>query len=359
MVRLPYTPVVRVEPQNGIPPPNLVEQLEIKGHHAISDLLVQGVVDYAIYMLNPEGYVMSWNAGAERIKGYTADEIVGQHFSCFYAPEDVERGAPAQALETALQEGHYTADAWRCRKDGNRFWASIVIAPIRENGKLIGFAKVTRDLTEQQAFAAAALKSERATSHLREQFIAILGHDLRNPLAAILAGTGLLKRMPLTDRAAAVLLRMEASGRRMSELIDSVLDFARARLGGGVPLNLVTNQSIEPTLRQIIAELSIIAPDRTFEAGFHLTRLVDCDLDRIGQLFSNLLGNAITHGTDAKSIRVLASSERNVFQLSVANVGEPTLWLALQTPHHDSFDLGRQQRVRRQRRRRIRKDFTK
>jgi PAS domain S-box-containing protein len=266
-------------------------------------------------MLNPEGCVMSWSVGAERIKGYVAREIVGKHFSCFYTPEDRADGGPAKALETALREGHYTAAAWRCRKDGSRFWASVVIDPIREDGKLIGFAKVTRDLTERR-------KQIVAEQALREQFIAVLGHDLRNPLTAMLSGTHLLQRMPLSDSAAAILAGIEASGRRMSELIDSVLDFARSRLGSGLSLSRTEHQPIEPTLREIVDELRVISPDRVIEAVYDLAEPVNCDHGRIGQLFSNLLGNAVTHGSATEPIHVRAISGAGLFELSVANSGE-------------------------------------
>jgi PAS domain S-box-containing protein len=115
-------------------------------------LLVEAVTDYAIYMLNPEGIVSSWNPGARRFKGYEASEIIGQHFSRFYTDEDRRDGLPARALETARREGKFENEGWRLRKDGTRFWAFVVIDPIRsENGEVIGFAKITRDLTERKA----------------------------------------------------------------------------------------------------------------------------------------------------------------------------------------------------------------
>ena len=126
-----------------------------------SELLIQGVVDYAIYMLDPDGRVVSWNPGAERIKGYTAEEIIGEHFSRFYTDEDRAAGVPEQALRMAAETGRFSAEGWRCRKDGSRFWAMVVIDPIRQDGKLIGFAKITRDMTEQREAQLAALESER------------------------------------------------------------------------------------------------------------------------------------------------------------------------------------------------------
>src|SRR3954454_5666614 len=107
------------------------------------ELLIRAVVDYAIYLIDLDGRVASWNPGAENIKGYAADEIIGQHFSRFYTPEDAEAGVPANALATARREGRYEAEGWRRRKDGSRFWASVVIDAIHDDGKLVGFAKVT------------------------------------------------------------------------------------------------------------------------------------------------------------------------------------------------------------------------
>jgi PAS domain S-box-containing protein len=125
-------------------------------------LLMQGVVEYAIYMLDPSGVVTNWNAGAERIKGYTAAEIIGRHFSQFYSKEERAAGVPAQGLSIAAREGHYEAEGWRVRKDGGRFWASVVIDPIRsESGELLGFAKITRDITERNQAQEALRESER------------------------------------------------------------------------------------------------------------------------------------------------------------------------------------------------------
>jgi PAS domain S-box-containing protein len=129
-------------------------------------LLVEGVVDYAIYMLDPDGIITNWNAGAERIKGYQADEIVGQHFSIFYSPEDRAAGLPVAALETARREGKFAAEGWRIRKDGTRFLASVVIDAIYEHGELIGFAKITRDISERQSAQSALHDSERNFSLL-------------------------------------------------------------------------------------------------------------------------------------------------------------------------------------------------
>ena len=127
----------------------------------LHDLLIRSVVDYAIFMLDPQGRVVSWNPGAERIKGYTASEIIGEHFSRFYTEEERAAGLPGKALRTAAEDGRFTAESWRVRKDGTRFWAMVVIDPIHEGGNLIGFAKITRDMTEQRSAQLAIIESER------------------------------------------------------------------------------------------------------------------------------------------------------------------------------------------------------
>src|ERR1700735_426541 len=112
-------------------------------------LLVEGVIDYAIYMLDPDGIITNWNAGAKRIKGYEADEVIGRHFEIFYPPEDRKAGLPARSLETARNTGKFEAEGWRVRKDGSRFLASVVIDALYEENELVGFAKITRDITER------------------------------------------------------------------------------------------------------------------------------------------------------------------------------------------------------------------
>jgi PAS domain S-box-containing protein len=136
------------------------------------DLLIDAVVDYAIYMLDPEGRVLSWNTGAERLKGHSRAEILGQHFSRFYTPEDRASGMPMRALEAARREGRFAAEGWRVRKDGTRFWASVVIDAIKDpRGRLVGFAKVTRDFTEHQEAQSLLLESERRYRRLVESVV--------------------------------------------------------------------------------------------------------------------------------------------------------------------------------------------
>jgi signal transduction histidine kinase len=179
------------------------------------------------------------------------------------------------------------------------------------------------DALERLASSASNLLEERQTSELREEFIAVLGHDLRNPLAAIVAGTELLLRTPLNNKASSIVARIRESAARMSGLIDDVLDFARGRLGGGLTLDRNADEPLEPVLNQVIAELRASWPDRVLEAQLAIAEPVDCDRSRIGQLFSNLLGNALTYGAADMPIRVRATTGGGSFELSVSNSGHP------------------------------------
>jgi sigma-B regulation protein RsbU (phosphoserine phosphatase) len=166
-----------------------------------------------------------------------------------------------------------------------------------------------------------ALNSQREDAELREQFIAVLGHDLRNPLASIAAGARILQRSKLDGQAEAVIAMMQKTVVRMASLIDNVLDFARGRLGGGITLTL-SAQPLEPALRQVIDELQSTHPETIIKTNFALTKPVTADPVRIGQLLSNLLGNALTYGTEGEPVTVIAKTEEQ-FELSVCNAGTP------------------------------------
>jgi len=199
-------------------------------------ILVQGVTDYALFMLDPNGQVTSWNAGAQRIKGYLPDEIIGQHFSRFYTAEDFDAGVPKRALETARKTGRYEAEGWRVRKDGTRFWASVVLDAIRdEEGELIGFAKITRDMTEKRE---AQLRLEESREQLfRAQKMEALGqltgglaHDFNNLLTAILGACELaLRNADNPEKLRRMLDGVRNSAQRGAGLTKQLLAFARAQ----------------------------------------------------------------------------------------------------------------------------------
>ena len=200
-------------------------------------LLVQGVTDYALYMLSPEGVVTNWNSGAERIKGYSQDEIVGNHFSHFYTEEDRAAGVPVQALSTAAGTGRFEAEGWRVRKDGSRFWAHVIIDAIRDDeGKLVGFAKITRDLTEKKK-AAEALEAANVALFQAQKMESIgqltggVAHDFNNLLSVLSSGLEVLSLQRKDgDRNAADVRTLESMRRaidRGARLTQQLLAFAR------------------------------------------------------------------------------------------------------------------------------------
>jgi signal transduction histidine kinase len=178
------------------------------------------------------------------------------------------------------------------------------------------------DALKRVAVSEGRLLDEQKSSELREQFIAVLGHDLRNPLAAITLGAEVLSKTPLNDKASRMLTIIRHSAMRMSGLIDDVMDFARGRLGGGLMLDHTAKEPLEPVLRQVIAELAASYPDRAIVSTIVMERPVTCDPVRIAQLLSNLLGNALTYGARSMPVEVRATAEHGVFELSVANGGD-------------------------------------
>lgn len=173
------------------------------------------------------------------------------------------------------------------------------------------------------ASSAVNLADANENSQLREQFVAVLGHDLRNPLASISAGTRLLTKSASDAKALSILVSMQKSVVRMASLIDNVVDFARGRLGGGLGLSITKDEALEPTLLHVISELQSGSPDRVFEIHVVDLEPVNCDSGRLGQMLSNLLGNAITHGSSDAPIIVRATTKDNILEISVANGGEP------------------------------------
>ena len=199
-------------------------------------LLVQSIVDYAIYMLDPDGRVTSWNAGAERIKGFVAEEIIGQHFSMFYTEEDRKAGTPEKVLETARREGKFEGEGWRVRKDGTRFWAGVVVDAIKDNqGQLVGFAKITRDMTEKR-------ETQQRLEEYREQLFRSqkmealgqltggLAHDFNNLLTAILGASDLaLRNIRDAEKVRRMLDGIRSSAQRGASITKQLLAFARAQ----------------------------------------------------------------------------------------------------------------------------------
>jgi len=291
--------------------------------------LVESVGDYAIFMLDPNGIVSTWNLGAERIKGYKADEIIGQHFSRFYGEEDVRAGLCERELEVATRVGRFEDEGWRIRKDGSRFWANVVISAIRHprDGKLLGLAKVTRDLTSRKAAEEEKIelaKSQeresdlRAVAEFREMFIGILGHDLRNPLGSIGMAAGLLlRRGHLDEQDARVVTRIVNGSQRITRMITQLLDLTRARLGDGLPIEPKPTD-LREICRNVVDE---------FEAPIDLEVLGDVtgtwDPDRLAEVLSNLAGNAVEYATPGTAVVVKAREDGAEVVVEVRNQGHP------------------------------------
>ena len=207
--------------------------------------LVESVTDYAIYMLDSRGYVTSWNAGAQRFKGYTPEEIIGQHFSRFYTPEDRATNLPGRALEISAREGKFEAEGWRLRRDGSRFWAHVVIDPIRDDeGRLTGYAKVTRDLTERK-LAQETLEKAREALFQSQKMDAVgqltggVAHDFNNLLMAVMGSLELLrKRLPNDPQITRLLDNAVLGAKRGASLTQRMLAFARRQELDAQPLDL-------------------------------------------------------------------------------------------------------------------------
>jgi len=215
-------------------------------------LLVDSVIDYAIFMLDTEGRVVTWNAGAERIKGYRAEEIRGRHYSCFYPEEALRAGTPAHLLKVAAAEGRCEDEGWRLRKDGSRFWANVVITAVRDGaGRLRGFSKVTRDLTERRRTQEALDEKTRALEAAQEALVrrerlAILGqlagglsHELRNPLGVVKNSVYYLRMVfPDDEPARKHLAIIEREVETANRIVTALLDFARVSVPRRVPSDL-------------------------------------------------------------------------------------------------------------------------
>ena len=305
-------------------------------------LLVEGVADYAIFMLDVNGRIMTWNVGAQRIKGYAAEEIIGQHFSIFYPVEVKESGWPEHELQVAAEKGSFVDIGWRLRKDGTMFWANVTITALRdESQRLIGFAKLTRDLTETkrveaielagqqreeilEAERSARISAQRAT-RIKDEFLATLSHELRTPLSAILGWTQILLRKGTEiephDHKRAIEV-IDRNARAQVQLIDDLLD-----------LNRIMSGKIRLDLQQVsvsdVVEAAIESAKPAAEAkAIRLKAVIDpvqtnvnADNARLQQVVWNLLTNAIKFTPRGGQVQVLLQRVNSHIELSVSDTG--------------------------------------
>ncbi len=302
-------------------------------------LLVESVLDYAIFMLDTDGKVATWNEGAARIKGYRAEEIIGRHFSRFYPDDDIARGKPDDELIVALREGRYEDEGWRVRKDGSRFWANVVITTLRNaDGRHVGFAKVTRDLTERRAAEKRALSDarhialeevarlsaeERAdelstlveqvrqqatelaqrtkdaeeANRVKSDFLASMSHELRTPLNAIAGYTELLElglRGPVTDEQQRDLHRIRVSQQHLLGVINDILNFSR--IEAGQMSYRIEDVSVPQIMESIEVLMAPVASARQINLEMVPcpdNAVVRADRAKVEQILVNLLSNAV------------------------------------------------------------------
>ena len=298
--------------------------------------------------IRPDGRIVKVNATFAALIGYSPEQLIGKRFldllniagrifyETHFAPLLRMQGIFHEvALDFQTQQGKslpvLVNAAERRDSEGRHLFTRVTVfnaTDRRRYERELLAARTTADAArkeahELRAIAEASLFSERETSALREQFIAVLGHDLRNPLSAITSGADLLLRAALDNRIRSIATLIQQSAVRMAGLIDDVMDFARGRLGGGMVLTKIVDAPIEAVLRQVVDELQTSFPDRVIQAEFVIDAPVTCDARRIGQLASNLLGNAVTYGAPDKPIRLGATTSDGCFELFIANAGDP------------------------------------
>jgi PAS domain S-box-containing protein len=281
--------------------------------------LVEGVQEYAIFMLDPKGNVATWNRGAQRMKGYRAEEIIGKHFSCFYTPEALAERQPERNLRVAVRERQFEGEGWRVRRDGRRFWASVLITALfDENGELEGFAKVTRDLSEKRRIEALA-EADRQ----KDEFLAVLAHELRNPLAPISNALYLSDQPEVVPNELA--RAMEAAKRQvrhMARLLDDLLDLTR--IGRGI-LDLNKEKvDVRSIITSCVESVRSLIEERRHELTVKLLPdpvWAEADAVRLEQVVMNLLTNAINYTDDGGQIRLTLDREGDEVVIRVIDSG--------------------------------------
>jgi PAS domain S-box-containing protein len=287
-------------------------------------LLVEGVADYAIFMLDPNGHIASWNLGAQRIKGWTADEVLGTHFRRFYTDVDRDRHHPEHELDMAVRDGRYEEEGWRVRKDGSQFWANVVITAIRDgSGTLIGFAKVTRDvtdrllLTEERDRAAAQLAK---AARDRTEFLAVTAHELRGPVA-LLSGFAELVRDHWRelddderDDMATTLVRTST---RLRRLVEDLLTAARLE-SGAIEVRL-EDIEVAPIIKAVVSDLAPASGDVTIEVDCPDDLRAVADPGRLHQILGNYISNSLRYAEPP--ITVTATRREGTVEIAVLDRG--------------------------------------
>jgi PAS domain S-box-containing protein len=291
-------------------------------------LLVEAVQDYAIFMLDPDGHVASWNAGAQRTKGYTAEEIIGQHFRVFYPAERQAEKHPERELEIASEEGRYEEEGWRVRKDGTRFWAHVTLTAVRDDdGELVGFAKVTRDSTERRRMLSMLERANeqlQAAADEQAEFLAVTAHELRSPVGVLASSATLLARRydDLTPEERVELADgVNRNAGQMRRLLEDLLTASRAhtRTLDLRPVEL----SIDEHLESLVAALRNGQPGLEVALDATPGLVAYADPGRFGQMVDNLLLNAVRHGRPPVRVGARAEGSQVVVTVTDAGPGVP------------------------------------
>jgi PAS domain S-box-containing protein len=282
-------------------------------------LMVENVSDYAIFMLDPGGHITSWNTGATRIKGYQPSEVLGQHFSIFYCPEDLRTDVPAMELQTAIRAGRLETEGWRVRRDGALFWANVVITAVYDEHRVLrGFAKVTRDMSERKR-----LEQLEASSRRISEFLATLAHELRNPLAPVRNAIGVMQME--ADLASHLVTCRDIIDRQTSHLarlVDDLLDMGRITTGK-IELRMARTEVSDIVARSI----ELVRPFSDERAQSIVTKLsaeplaLMGDSTRLVQVVQNLLNNASKFSPRGSAIEVVIERENNALLLKVVDTG--------------------------------------
>ena len=262
-------------------------------------LLVDGVTDYAIVMLDVDGVIVSWNSGAERIKGYTAQEAVGQHLSLFSTPEQLAVDHAGQELRLARSHGRYEEETWRVRKDGSRFWANVVVTAVHDAaGDLVGFAKIARDMTERRELEAAADHARDlavAAARARQEFLANMSHEIRTPMNAVIGMTSILLDTNLDADQRDYVETVRSSGEHLLTVINDILDYSKLDAGKLVLERLPF--SVRDWVHQTLDLVSHPAHDKNLElvcdVASDVPETLEGDPGRLRQVLLNLLSNAV------------------------------------------------------------------
>ena len=288
-------------------------------------LVLENVRDYAIFMLDDDGTIASWSAGAEQIKGYSASEILGRHFSIFYPPEDIAAGKPDRELLLAREHGRVEDEGWRVRKNGELFWANVVITAIRSEGGLQGFAKITRDLTErharQDAERRAALAQE--TNRLKDDFLAIVSHELRTPLNVAIGQVALLRGGRLDDsQTARAWTSLQRNLALQARIIEDLLDISRVVTGR---LTLDRRRvDLASIVRETVDEAAVAAAGRGVHVALEIgpgDTMMTGDPARLRQIVTNLLSNAVKFTPEGGHVDVALRVESQEAVLRVTDTG--------------------------------------